>query len=86
MAGNEQDMTQAIALNELLNWTPQAPVRLIHGDADSTVPYFNSQLALNYFKANGKLNVDLITIEGKDHMDAAEDAIILAVQWFERIK
>ena len=79
-------MTQAIGLNELLDWVPPAPVRLIHGDADTTVPYFNSVRALNYFETNGKSNVDLITIEGKDHIGAAEDAIILAIQWFNGMK
>ena len=86
LAGNEQDMTQAIALNELLNWTPAAPVRLIHGDADLTVPYFNSTRALEYFKSNGKTNIKLITVEGKDHIQAAEDAIVIAIQWFEGMK
>jgi len=86
LAGNEQDMTQAIALNELLDWVPTAPVRLIHGDADTTVPYFNSLRALDYFETNGKTNVDLITIEGKDHIGAAEDAIISAIQWFNGMK
>ena len=86
LSGNEHDMTQAIALNEVLDWTPVAPVRLFHGDADSTVPYFNSVRALEYFQQNGKSNVDLITIEGKDHIQAAEDAIIKAIEWFEGMK
>ena len=86
LSGNEQDMSQAIALNELLDWTPVAPVRLIHGDADQTVPYFNSTRALEYFQSNGKTNVDLITVEGKGHTQAAEDAVVMAIQWFEGMK
>jgi len=86
LAGNEQDLTRAIALNELLDWIPTAPVRLIHGDADTTVPYFNSLRALDYFETGGKSNVELITIEGKDHIGAAEDAIISAIEWFNAIK
>jgi alpha-beta hydrolase superfamily lysophospholipase len=86
MEGNEPDMAQAITLNELLDWTPEAPVRLIHGDADATVPYFNAVKALEYFQSKGKNNIDLITIKGKDHVQAAEEAIIMAIQWFEEMK
>ena len=86
LSGNESDLIQAIALNEVLDWIPEAPVRMIHGDADSTVPYFNSVRALEYFEENGKSNADLITLEGKDHIEAAEDAIVMAIQWFEEMK
>ncbi len=86
LAGNEHEMSRAIALNELLDWIPVAPVRLIHGDADQTVPYFNSTWALEYFQSNGKTNVDLITVEGEGHIGAADDAVIIAIQWFEGMK
>ena len=86
MSGKETDMIQAIASNEVLDWTPVAPVRLIHGDADSTVPYFNSVRALEYFQSHGKNNIELIAIKGKDHIDAAEDAIVMAIQWLEGLR
>lgn len=81
-AGNEQELRQAIKENSLLNFVPEAPVLLIHGDADQTVPYFNSRRAEEYYEDGGKTNIQLIMVEG-DHETAAEEAIVSAMLWFE---
>ena len=70
-AGNEADILQTIRDNSLLTYVPSAPVRLIHGDADQTVPYFNALTAKEFYEKGGKTNVELITVEG-DHEGAAE--------------
>jgi dienelactone hydrolase len=81
-AGNEQELRQALKENSLLDFIPEASVLLIHGDADRTVPYFNSTRAEKYYKDGGKTNVQLIMVEG-NHETAAEDAIVSAMLWFE---
>ena len=85
IAGNEEEMMQALSDNSLLNYVPIAPVRLIHGDSDQTVPYFNSLAVKKYYENGGKTNVELITVEG-DHEGAAEAAIVGAMLWFESLR
>ena len=85
-AGNESGVTQVLAENSLLNYTPAAPVLLMHGGADLTVPIQNSLAAEAYYKSNGKTNVEFIELEGLNHEDAAAPAIIGAMQWFETLR
>ena len=84
-SGNEMAMRTAISENSLLNYVPTAPVLLVHGDADMTVPYFNSLNALEYYTSNGKTNVEMISIQG-NHQDAAADAIIEAMEWIVSLR
>ena len=85
-AGNESGVTQVLAENSLLNYTPAAPMLLMHGGADLTVPIQNSLAAEAYYKSNGKTNVEFIELEGLNHEDAAAPAIIGAMQWFETLR
>jgi len=84
-SGNELAVREAISDNSLLNFVPTAPVLLVHGDADMTVPYFNSLKAKEYYTSQGKANVELITIQG-NHQDAAADAIIKAMEWIVSLR
>ncbi len=84
-AGEEQDLRQAVLDNSLLDFIPEAPVLLIHGDADKTVPYFNSERAKEYYENGDKANIELIMVEG-DHEAAAQAAIVAAMQWFEWLR
>lgn len=84
-AGGEEDFRNAIQENSLLNYVPDAPVRLIHGDADKTVPYSNSVTAMEFYKSHNKTNVELVTVEG-DHETAAEAAIVGAMIWFKSLR
>ncbi|MFC2115443.1 lipase family protein [Bacteroidota bacterium] len=84
-SGKEEELRQAVQDNSLLTYVPAAPVRLIHGDADKTVPYFNSIAARDYYENGGKTNIELITVPG-DHEGAAEAAIVGAMQWIESLR
>jgi hypothetical protein len=46
-------MYQALLDNDLLDWVPQAPMRLFHCEADEQVPYTNSILAEEIFMGEG---------------------------------
>jgi pimeloyl-ACP methyl ester carboxylesterase len=52
--------TEAFNENSLLDWTPQIPVALFHGDADVTVPYQNSVDSYESFISSGT-STDLMT-------------------------
>lgn len=65
----------SLVKNSLIEWTPQAPVRLLHGMKDTTVPIYCSQRAYDSFKSKG-CKVDLIRIPGIDHTGAVPFYII----------
>ncbi len=56
-----------VALNNVYDWKPLAPIRMFHGTADDFVPIFNSENALNAMKARGATNVELTRIQGGNH-------------------
>ena len=39
--------------NDISQWAPQAPIRLIHCSGDFTIPFENSQLVFNHIKKMG---------------------------------
>ena len=81
LAGNETTLDNALAENTLLGWDPVAPIRMYHGDADSTVFYKNSVDAKVDFESRGATNIELITIPGGTHMTAGEDAFNGMINW-----
>lgn len=72
--------------NSLLDWAPQAPVLIVHGDADTFVPYQNALSAKENWEANGALSVELITIEGGTHYTSILPAVFYAMSWFENFR
>jgi pimeloyl-ACP methyl ester carboxylesterase len=85
LGGKETSISDAFASNSLIDWTPLAPIKLFHGNADEYVPYQNSVEALNAFKANGA-NVELVTIEGGTHLSSAIISLARAINWFGSLK
>ena len=83
--GIETEFINALKENTLLDYTPEAPVLLIHGKDDVTVPLFNSRNLMEQYTADGKQNLLSEEIEG-DHEGAAREAIISAMLWFESLR
>lgn len=84
LSGNEPDIEAAIAENSLLDFTPQAPVLLIHGTADMDVPFENSVRADSVFTARGA-DVVFIPIPGANHYGGAMAGIPLAIAWIDSL-
>ncbi len=84
-SGAEEDLKKALLDNSLMNFIPTAPMLLIHGDQDKTVPHFNALNLMNYYESSGKTNMELMIVEG-DHVSAAEAAIVGAMAWFETLR
>jgi len=82
LRGEEPDVRAAIAENTLLDWTPQAPLRLVHGRADTTVPYANAVTAFETFTRRGAPHVELVTMEGLGHESTIAVAIGPTLAWF----
>jgi len=81
--GSEQVMTNLLQQNSLLDWAPQSPVLIVHGNADTYVPYQNAITAKESWEANGAPNVELVTINGGTHTSSIIPAILTAISWFE---
>lgn len=68
----------ALERNALTDWAPKAPLLLVHGTKDRTVPFLNAELASQAFKAAGS-TVDLITFDA-DHSETAPYFYLLVLQ------
>lgn len=80
--GTEQKFLAAIADNDLLDWKPVTPTQLYHGTDDDLVFYLNSETAYESMKAKGATQVELITLEGKNHSTAVLDYLMGSYSFF----
>lgn len=82
----DQQLYLALEDNSLLDFAPAAPVLIVHGDADTYVPYQNAIIAKEKWEFNGAASVDLVTIEGGNHVSSIFPAILETIKWFETIR
>ncbi len=66
--GTDTELIDILADNDRYNWKPQSPLQLYHGTADDFVFYFNSETAHEAMVANGAAHVELVAVEGGDHV------------------
>lgn len=81
--GEEPELEAALIENGFSDWGPIAPVLLIHGTGDETVPYENSVNVQASMLQNGGVSVDLIPIPGADHLEAVLPSFSVAQAWIE---
>ena len=72
--------------NDLYDWSPYSPTRLIHSYGDELVPYQNSEIAFQHFVENGANDVELLLVEFGGHQDAAPQILMGAFYWFETLR
>ncbi len=73
----------ALADNDVYNFTPQSPMRLLHCSGDDNVTYENAEIAYDYFIESGAENIELIDGGNFNHSDCAFMAIIGAKIWID---
>lgn len=78
----EAKLKKALALNSVAGWKTDVPIRLYHGTRDEIIPYENSQVALEKFKAVGSENVSLTLIPGGTHGNSFEPMLRDFIPWF----
>ena len=87
---NNQNHPLRVALeqNDLYDWTPQAPIYIIHAEADELVPYDNAIVAYNNFIANGANEIYLEPLPPSfgGHQAAAPFALLGAFIHAEEMK
>lgn len=77
----------ALKDNDLYDWTPLAPIQMCHCDGDETVPFANSEKALNYFIAEGVSNATLINpFPSGTHRSCFIPSILATKEWFATMK
>ncbi len=70
--GSDIAFINALTDNDLLNWTPKAPVFLYHGTEDDYVFPLNSISTAEALSDNGG-NDSYVPLEGKDHYTSLID-------------
>ncbi len=82
----EVELKRALSENSVINWTPRIPIRLIHCDKDPIVPFFNSENAFENFLQNGAKDIELVTLQGNDHIECAGPAYMDAASFFDSFR
>ena len=68
--GTDEVFLEEISKNDVIDWSPKAPINLYHGTLDDFVFPVNSENAFESLRRYGG-TVEYKTIEGKDHQAAA---------------
>jgi len=77
----------ALRANDLYDWTPNAPVRMMYCESDSHVFYENSIVCRDAMVANGAASVQALSAgAGFDHGDCAFPALLNSKNWFDTQK
>ena len=84
--GTDTALLNAVKDNDVFDWKPKTPTQLYHGTADSYVPYFNSQTAVDAMKKRGATNVELIPIQGGEHGSSVQTYLLGTLSFFSGIK
>lgn len=69
--------------NDLFNWAPKAPTKILYCKADDQVPYKNSVVAKNFMLANGATNLEVTDVNSNaNHSTCFTPAITQTVLFF----
>ena len=79
----EHPLRQALRANDVYDWTPQAPLRMLHCVGDDQVPFANAEVALARFEERGAPDVSLVPLEEGGHVECAGPALILGKLWLD---
>jgi dienelactone hydrolase len=76
---------RALVQNHLLDWRPNAPVRLIYCRMDSHINYQHALRARDAWTARGATHVEVYEAsETLDHSDCALPALVAAKRWWDQ--
>ena len=83
---NENHPLQLALLdNDVYNFIPESPMRLLHCNGDDNVTYENSIIAYEYFLNGGATDVELWDGGNFDHTTCALFAVIAAKIWIDSL-
>jgi pimeloyl-ACP methyl ester carboxylesterase len=77
----------ALRDNDVYDWAPQAPVRMVYCESDSHVFHENSLVCRDSMLANGAVNVQAVSAGASfDHGDCAFPALLGSKNWFDTMR
>jgi len=77
------NVRRALAANDIYDWLPLCPVRILFCMADQYVPYMNSVVAINKLRQNGCTQCDTFDVNPLlNHVPCAQYAILNATSFF----
>jgi pimeloyl-ACP methyl ester carboxylesterase len=77
----------ALQDNDLYRWKPRSMLRMYHCAADDNVPYANSQVAYDSFRAQGAMQVQFIDpLPNGTHETCAEPSLFAAKTWLDSLR
>jgi alpha-beta hydrolase superfamily lysophospholipase len=82
----EPELKKALEDNSVTGWKTDVPIRLFHGTKDEIIPFENSEVTLDKFKAAGSTNVTLTLIPGGTHGNSFERMLRDFIPWFLSFK
>ena len=72
--------------NDLYDWAPESPTKLIHSYEDELVPYQNAEVAYQNFIDNGSQDVELLLVHYGAHQEAAPNVLVGVFYWFAQLR
>lgn len=75
-----------LALNDVYDWTPQAPLRIMYCNGDDQVAYLNSVKAYDKFVENGVEDVEYYDFGPFNHNGCVQFCLLAAYSLFEEMK
>ncbi|MDQ6479015.1 lipase family protein [Dyadobacter sp. LHD-138] len=81
-SGTDAGFITAIGDNDVYNWKPKTPTRLVHGDKDPLVFYFNSVNAVTAMKKLGAADVELVTVPDGTHSSSITTYLLTTLGFF----
>jgi Secretory lipase len=89
LSDTNHPLRRATADNDLLDWTPRAPMHLYHCSGDDQVPYTNSVIAYQTFTNNGACCIEMIDPGAPQHLNHSAcfyPSVLSAKAWFDHLK
>ena len=76
---------RALAENDVYDWLPLCPVKILFCKADQYVPYMNSVVAINKLRQNGCTQCDTMDVNPLlNHVPCAQYSILVAKVFFDQ--
>jgi pimeloyl-ACP methyl ester carboxylesterase len=76
---------RALAENDVYDWLPLCPVKILFCKADQYVPYMNSVVAINKLRQNGCTQCDTMDVNPLlNHIPCAQYAMLVAKSFFDQ--
>ncbi|MEX2663358.1 MAG: hypothetical protein WD227_15615 [Vicinamibacterales bacterium] len=82
--GEDTWLARALALNDVFDWVPQAPIRFYYGTADLDAPASDTLFTVEHMRKGGG-KVESVNVGGQNHTQVAFSAIPQVRRWFDEV-